>query len=83
MIILAIAAFGGGILSAIMGFVDSGEPFNLRKFSKSVIISLLAGIGVAVTSQSAQVGIKEILMAVLAGAGSDVVVNRAVGAFKK
>ncbi len=53
MIILAIAAFGGGILSAVMGFVDSSEPFNLRKFSKSVIVSLLAGIGVAVASQSA------------------------------
>ena len=82
MIFIALAAFGGGLLSAIMGWLDSGEPFNLKKFGKSVIVSVLAGIGVAIFSQNAEPSMKNILEAVIVGAGSDVLANRGLGAYR-
>ena len=82
MIYISLATFGGGLLSAVMGWIDSGEPFNLRKFGKSVVVSILAGIGVAIASQTAEPTMKNVLEAVIIGAGSDVLANRGLGAYK-
>ena len=39
---IALAALLGGIVTALLGWLESGEPFNPRKFGGSVIRSLIA-----------------------------------------
>jgi hypothetical protein len=41
---LALAAWGAGVAVAGLGWLDSKEKFDLRKFLASVIRSLIAGI---------------------------------------
>ncbi len=84
MLLVAMAAFGGGVLSAVLGFLDSKEIFDVRKFGKSVGFALLAGLGFAVTYQLAGAApeTKDIFLAVMSGAGWDVVTNRLTGAMK-
>ena len=43
---------------------------------------MLAGIGVAIFSQNAEPSMKNILEAVIVGAGSDVLANRGLGAYR-
>ena len=77
MIIVALSAFGGGILSAMLGWLESNENFILRKFARSVVASVVAGIIFAVSfNYGDTVGIREIFLAVLGGAGVDVLSNR-------
>ena len=83
MIFVALAAFGGGLLSALLGWLDSKEPFDGRKFSKSVGVALLTALGFAVGYSFADgVGTKDIFLAVLGGASADSLTNRLVGAIK-
>jgi len=77
MIIVALSAFGGGILSALLGWLDSSEKFVVRKFVKSIVASVVAGLIFAVSyTYGDAVGIKDIFLAVLGGAGVDVLANR-------
>jgi hypothetical protein len=79
-IYIGLAAFFGGILSAVLGWFDSQELFSWRKFGKSAIFSLLSGIGFAVGySYSSSIGILDIFTAILGGAGFDALSNRVVG----
>ena len=83
MLTVALAAFGGGILSAILGWLDSKEPFALKKFLKSVGFALLAGMGFALSYSFADsISMRDIFAATLAGAGWDAVTNRALGALR-
>ena len=76
---VAAAAFIGGLLSALLGWLDSQEPFNGRKFTRSVIASALAALGFALAySSDGAVTVRDIFTAVLAGAGVDVISNRAL-----
>lgn len=81
---IALVAFGGGILSAFLGFLDSAEPFNGRKFAKSVGFALLSGIGFAVAYEFRDgITIKDLGLAVLGGAGVDSLSNRALGTIRR
>jgi hypothetical protein len=75
---LALAALGGGILMALLGWADSqGEPFDWRKFLASVIRSLIPAIGFAAGYElGGTITIVDIFVAFLAGAGFDTAVNR-------
>ena len=78
LLLVAVAATGGGILSAYLGFAESKEHFNFKKFAKSLIISLLAGVSFAVGySLSDGVGFKDLGLSFLSGAGADAILNRA------
>jgi len=75
---LALAAWGAGVLVALLGFLDSKEKFDLRKFFASVVRSLMAGV---IWAAAYNVGDKPlswgiILSAVASGPFFDVVVNR-------
>ena len=83
MILIALAAFAGGLLSASLGYLDSKEKFNRRKFGKSVIVSVMAGIAVALAAQEAAPTVRNILIATGLGAGSDAMVNRGLGAYTR
>ena len=82
---LGLAAFGGAILSALMGWADSKEPFDTRKFLKSIMAGILTGAGVAMsfTVSENPLGIRDYIFAFIAGSGIDVLSNRAMGALKK
>lgn len=80
-IYIAIAAFVGAMLSAGLGYLESGEAFNPKKFGASLVRAVVAGIVFAVGySFSNGIGVIDILIAVAGGAGVDVLGNRAAGA---
>uniref|UniRef100_A0A6M3LJY8 Holin n=1 Tax=viral metagenome TaxID=1070528 RepID=A0A6M3LJY8_9ZZZZ len=81
---VALSAFGGGIASAVAGWLDSGEYFEGRKFMSSLIRALVAGavfaIGYTIVGG---VTIMDICIAFCAGAGVDVLGNRVAGSIRK
>jgi hypothetical protein len=77
---VAIAALLGGLVSAGLGWLESKEPFDPRKFGGSAIRSLIAAlIFVAGYSFSDSIGILDLFYAFLGGAGMDVIANRIAG----
>jgi hypothetical protein len=78
---VSLAAFGGGIVSALLGWLQSGENFVSRKFASSVLRALVAGgvFAISYTALAASVDIMNIVIAFVAGAGVDVLGNRAAG----
>jgi len=74
---LSLAALLGGLVSALLGWLESTEPFNARKFGGSVIRSLLAGAVFAVGYELAdEINVPDLFYAFLGGAGVDVLGNR-------
>lgn len=79
---IALAGLSGGLVAALLGWLESGEPFNSRKFGGSIIRALIAGIIFAVGYQlSAPLGVLDLFYAFLGGAGVDVLGNRIAGKF--
>jgi hypothetical protein len=77
---IALAGLSGGMVAAMLGWMESGEPFNSRKFGGSIIRAFIAGIIFAVGYQlSGSVGILDLFYAFLGGAGVDVLGNRVAG----
>ena len=82
-IYIAAAAFGGGIVSSILGWLDSQEGFDPRKFAASLVKALVAGIGFAVAYTYANsLSPLDLGIAFLGGAGFDSTLNRITGAVK-
>lgn len=81
---VSLAAFSGGIVSAVLGWLDSHEAFNPRKFMASVLRALAAGVAFAITYAiiGATLTIVDLAIAFVAGAGVDASVNRIAGAIK-
>jgi hypothetical protein len=78
---VAIAAFGGTMSSAIVGWLDSGQVFNPRKFFSSVLRGFVAAGGLALIQHfTPPLTWAVLLSAYLAGAGVDVLGNRIAGA---
>ena len=79
---ISIAAVMGGVVVALLGWLESSEPFNIRKFGGSVIRALIAGaIFAAGYEMSDSAGWLDLFYAFLAGAGVDVIGNRIAGKF--
>jgi hypothetical protein len=77
---LVLAAFGGGLIAALLGWAGSGEDFKPRKFLSSVLRALLAALVAAVSYPLiGPVTVPILIMAVLAGAGVDSLGNRLAG----
>ena len=81
---VSLAAFGGGIVAALLGWLESGENFIARKFASSVLRALVAGAGFAVgyVTIGEAVTIIGLVIAFLAGAGVDVLGKRIAGSLK-
>lgn len=80
---IAASAFLGGIVSSILGWLDSQEKFEAKKFCASLIRALLAGVVFAVGySYTSELSPIDIGIAFVAGAGVDVLGNRISGAIK-
>ena len=83
MLILALAVFLGGIVSALAGWADSSDSFNVRKFLKSGIAALIAGGVWAVGQGDVTATPPMAVVAFLTGAGADVLSNRIMGTLAK
>ncbi len=74
--ILAIATLLGMLLNAVLGWVDSGDPFAPRKFVSSVLRGVVTALGVVVAfpatfPSTASIGFLQYVLAFLSGAGVD------------
>ena len=82
-IFIGVAAFVGGIVAAVLGWLDSQEPFEVRKFTASVVRALVAGVVLAVGyTYTNGLSPIDIGIAFVGGAGIDVLGNRISGAIK-
>ena len=82
-ILVGASALVGGIVAAVLGWLDSGEVFEARKFSASIVRALIAGLGIAVAySYANSITVLDIVICFLAGAGFDAGINRISGAIK-
>jgi hypothetical protein len=71
----------GGVASAVLGWMDSGEPFNPRVFGASLIRAILgAAVSAMVFQGIDNVDVFVYLTAILTGAGFDVLGKRAQAA---
>lgn len=82
-IIIAVAAFVGALVAATLGWTDSGELFNPRKFGASAIRALFAAVAFAVAYTYADtITVLDVCIAFVAGSGIDVLGNRISGSIK-
>jgi len=74
---IGLSAFLGGLIASVLGYLKSGEYFELRKFLISVITAFLSAV-VFVTGYNylSEVTPVALCSAFLAGAGVDVLRNR-------
>jgi UDP-N-acetylmuramyl pentapeptide phosphotransferase/UDP-N-acetylglucosamine-1-phosphate transferase len=79
---ILLAALIGGLVVALLGWCDSNEPFDPRKFGGSAIRAAIAAVIFAVGYHlSGPVGILDLFYAFLGGAGVDALGNRLAGKF--
>lgn len=79
--LIGLVATLGGVFFAFMGWLDSGEPFNPRKFGKSCAAALVAGIGFGIAYTFVDgFTIKDVLIAFLAGGGFTAGAPKVIGA---
>ncbi len=77
---IALVAVVGGMVAALLGWLDSKEPFDGRKFGGSAVRSLIAAAVFVVGYQlSDGVNALDLFYAFLGGAGVDVLGNRIAG----
>lgn len=78
---VTLTAILGTLTAALLGWLDSGEPFNGRKFAASTLHAVVAGIVIVVGySFRTSVDWFDYLIVFLSGAGVDVTLNRISGA---
>ena len=81
---IAVAAFLGGITTALLGWSEASNPWNWKKFSSSVIRSLVGAVAIAAAMDYSGATAPIIyLLAFLSGAGVEVGGNRIAGAITK
>ncbi len=81
-IILIALTVAGAIFVSLLGWAESGEPFDLRKFGASMGRAIFAGFASALIFEGTEnITLFTYLSALLIGAGIDVAGHRAVRAF--
>ena len=81
---IALAAFLGGITTALLGWSEASTPWNWKKFSSSVVRSLVGAVAIAAAMDYSGATAPIIyLLAFLSGAGVEVGGNRVAGAITK
>ena len=76
---VALLALAGGLCAALLGWLESGQPFDRRQFSGSALRSLMAAVIFAAGYQLSQgrLSVLDLFYAFLGGAGVDVLGKRA------
>jgi len=79
--LIAIAAFIGGAMASLLGYLEKSGPFNVKKFLASMVRSVFAAAGFAAAFNYAEaITAISFITAFLGGAGVDVLGNRISGA---
>ncbi len=78
---VVLSALAGGLVVALLGWSESNEPFDPRKFGGSVIRTLIAAVIFAAGYELSHtvVTVPDLFYAFLSGAGVDVISNRIAG----
>ena len=80
-VLIGLAALAGGIIISLLGWTETQEPFNGRKFSSSVIRSVIGGAVIAASfNYAGEITPIAYLLAFLGGAGFDAGGKRIAGA---
>lgn len=83
-ILIALAAFVGGLATALLGWTERATPWDWKKFTTSMIRSFVGAIVIAAAMDYSGVVTPILyLFAFLSGAGIEVGGNRVAGALKK
>lgn len=82
LIIAVIIAGIGGALSAFLGWLDSSEPFDARKFSSGIIRGAIAG-AVLATSIEVDITTRTLILLFFSALGFDVAINKVVKSVKR
>lgn len=82
MLILFLATIAGAITTSVLGWLDIGDPFSIRKFLPGVIRGIVAAVVVFIATYEGFIG--EVTMftylgAFIAGMAFDVAGNRIAG----
>lgn len=78
--VAALVAAAGSLAAGMLGWLDSGGPFNWRKFASNVIRSVTAGMVYALGQEVSKFsGVTLYFYAFLGGAGVDIILNRTQG----
>lgn len=86
LLLLLIATIIGTILSALLGWAESGNPFNARKFIPSVARAAISAVVVFVGVNYGHTGSITLIIYILAfltGMGIDAGGNRLAGVIRK
>jgi len=82
-IMIAVSAFLGGLAASVLGWLDSQEAFQVRKFAASAVRALFAAVVFAVGYTYANdITAMDIAVAFCGGAGIDCLGNRISGSIK-
>jgi hypothetical protein len=82
MLILFLATVVGALTTSVLGWLDTGNPFDARKFAPGVIRGIVAAIVVFIASYEGFLGevtMFTYLAAFIAGMAVDVAGNRIAG----
>lgn len=81
LVMVALAAVFGAVIAAWLGWMESTEPFDIRKFGSSTIRGIFAGIAIAVGFNYSTLWIEPVWLNIFVafgiGAGFDVLGHRA------
>jgi len=77
---IALAAFVGGMATALIGWAEQNTPWDIKKFTSSLIRSMVGGVAIAAAMDYSGATAPVIyLLAFLSGAGIEVGGNRIAG----
>jgi hypothetical protein len=81
MLIMALLAVAGAIFAAVLGWGESGDPFDARKFLSSIGRAIVAGLLVAtgLIAVPTEVNMLIYIGSFVAGMGIDAAGNRIAG----
>jgi len=83
-VIVAFSTIMGAILSGWLGWLESGEPFEERKFMatmlRGVLVALVEFVGISALLPEIPLTVVTLVTAFLIGAGFDVLLKRGQGA---
>ena len=82
LVIAIIVAGLGGALSAFIGWMDSDEVFDARKFSSGIIRGAIAGALLAISIE-VEITTRTLILLFFSALGLDNVINRVVKSLKK
>lgn len=82
-LIIALAAFIGTLIDATIQWLDSGEPFNGRKYASGALRGLVSAVGWALVFQftSATLTAFDILSAIAGGMAAGSTISAVVGKY--